>query len=106
MKDEIAYGPLECLTMKELAMLQRMATRYSEIVREHAYLVGLMNLAMRTGDKKLLATTKGRLAETEFESSQCSTAMRVLGRELMSSVEKDSASELVGVGETCEYATA
>ena len=56
--DEIAYRPLECLTMLELGKLQRMATRYSEMVRDHAYLVGLMNLALRTGDINLLATAK------------------------------------------------
>lgn len=106
MKDEIAYRPLECLTMTELGTLQRMAARYSEIVREHAYLVGLMNLAARTGDTKLLATAKERLAEAELECSQCSSAMRVLGRELLCAAAQEGEGELAAVGEICEYATA
>jgi hypothetical protein len=106
MNDEMVYRPLECLTSSELGMLQRMATRYSEIARERAYLVGLMNLAVRTEDAKLLATARERLAEAEFECSQCSSAMRVLGRELLSAAAEDSETALVGVAETCEFATA
>ncbi len=106
MNDEMVCRPLECLTMTELGMLQRMATRYSEIMREHAYLLGLMDLARRTGDRKLLATTKDRIAETELECIQCSTAMRALGREMLSGAARESEGELAGVGEACEYATA
>jgi hypothetical protein len=106
MNDEVAYRPLECLTMLELGKLQRMATRYSEMVREHAYLVGLMNLALRTGDSNLLATTKKRLAETERECNECSSALRILQQELLSaSVKYDEDRDAV-ISETCEYATA
>lgn len=106
MNDEIAYKPLECLTRTELGTLQRMATRYSEIVREHEYLVGLMNLALRTGDANLLATTRERLAETALECSQCSSAMRILGRELLSAAAQDHEGQLAEAGETREYAMA
>lgn len=106
MNDAIAYRPLECLTMLELGMLQRMATRYSEIVREHAYLVGLMNLALRTGDTNLLATAKKRLAETERECNECSSALRDARRELLSATAKDDEDRVEVVDQTCEYATA
>ena len=92
--------------MTELGMLQRMATRYSEIVREHAYLVGLVSLATRTGDMKLLATAKERLAETELECSQCSTAMRALGRELLIGAVHQREDDFATVSEPFEYATA
>lgn len=82
MNDAIAYRPLECLTMIELEMLQRMATRYSEVVREHAYLVGLMNLAVRTGDTNLLATAKRRLVQTEIEYKECTAALEAMKQEL------------------------
>lgn len=104
--DEIAYRPLECLTMLELGKLQRMATRYSETVREHAYLVGLMNLAVRTGDTNLLATTKRRLAETELECNECSSALEVMRQELLRATVRGNGDGVAAVSETCEYATA
>ncbi|HEY1576324.1 MAG TPA: hypothetical protein VGF82_04545 [Terracidiphilus sp.] len=106
MDDEIAYRPLESLTMSELGKLQRMATRYSEMVREHAYLVGLMNLAMRTGETNLLATTKKRLAETELECNECSLALRLMRKEMLSAPGKDGEDRLATVDETRQYATA
>jgi len=106
MNYESSCRPLEYLTSTELGTLQRMATRYSEIMREHAYLVGLVNLALRTGDTKLLATARERLAETELECSQCSSAMRMLGRELLSAAAQSRESEFASVGETFEFATA
>jgi len=106
MNDEIAYRPLECLTMLELEMVQRTATRYSEIVREHAYLVGLVNLAVRTGDTNLLARTKKRLAQTEAEYKECSSALMILRRELLGAKADDSENGLVTASATCELATA
>jgi hypothetical protein len=106
MNNEFACRPLECLTMTELGMLQRLATRYSEIVREHGYLVGLMNLALRTGDVKLLATAKERLAESELESSQCCSAMRALGREMLAGAACEGEGDPAARNETYEYATA
>ncbi len=106
MNDAIAYRPLECLTMLELGKLQRLATRYSEMVREHAYLVGLMNLALRTGDTNLLATTKKRLAQTELECNECSSALRLMRQELLSAPTQDGEDRLAVVSETREYATA
>ena len=104
--DEIAYRPLECLTMLELGKLQRMATRYAEMVREHAYLVGLMNLALQTGDINLLARTKRRLAETELECNECLLALQILQRELLSAAVDEAPAGHAAVSETCEYATA
>lgn len=106
MNSEIACRPLECLTSTELGMLQRMATRYSEIVREHTYLVGLMNLAERTEDAKLLATTRERLAETALECSQCSSAMRILRRGLLSAAAQGEEGQLAEASDTREYAMA
>jgi hypothetical protein len=106
LNDEIAYRPLERLTMLELGTLQRMATRYSEMVREHAYLVGLMNLALRTGDINLLTATKKRIAQTELECNECSAAMRAMRQELLSAPAKDDGERLSVVTETREYATA
>ena len=106
MYEEIAYRPLESLTMLELGMLQRLATRYSEMVREHAYLVGLVNLAMRTGDTDLLATAKRRLAEAEIECNECYSALRALRQELLNSAAKNGTDGLVTVDTMCELATA
>jgi hypothetical protein len=64
--------------MLELGMMQRMATRYSEMMRERAYLVGLMNLADRTGDTNLLATTRKRLAKAELECSDCASTLHMM----------------------------
>ena len=105
MNDEIAYRPLECLTMLELEMLQRTARRYSEIVREHEYLVGLMNLAVRTGDTNLLARTKKRLAQTEAECKDCSSALMILNRELLGEKADDN-ENLVATNPARELATA
>ena len=71
MNYKIADIPIESLTTAEIGMLRRMAARYYEIMREHTYLVGLMNLAVRAGDTNLLATTKKRLAETEKQRNEC-----------------------------------
>lgn len=106
MYDEIAYRPLECLTMLELEMLQRTATRYSEIVREHAYLVGLLNLAVRTGDANLLTRTKKRLAQTEAEHKECSSELMLLKRELLGAKPDDSENQVPADSSTCELATA
>jgi hypothetical protein len=92
--------------MLELGKLQRMATRYSEMMREHAYLVGLMNLAVRTGDINLLARAKRRLAETELECNECSSALQVMRQELLSAPAGDDGAGLAAVSETREYATA
>ena len=92
--------------MLELGKLQRMATRYSEMVREHAYLVGLMNLAARTGDTNLLATAKRRLAQTELECKECSSALEVMRQELLSAHAREDQGGPAVVGETLEYATA
>jgi hypothetical protein len=106
MKDEIAYRPLEALTMAELGVLKRVATRYSEIAREHAYLVGLMSLAVRTGDTNLLVTAKRRLAETERQFEECSSALRAVGQKMPNPTSRDGEDELAAAGQTCEYATA
>jgi hypothetical protein len=87
-------------------MLQRTATRYSEIVREHAYLVGLMNLAVRTEDANLLARTKKRLAQTEVEYKECSSALGFLGQELLGAAADDGADCVAAASPTCELATA
>lgn len=71
MNYKIADIPIESLTTTEIGMLRRMAARYSELMKEHAYLVGLMSLATRTGDMNLLATTKKRLAEMEKQRDEC-----------------------------------
>lgn len=97
--------PVECLTMLDIGMLQRMAARYAETVREHAYLVGLMNLAVRTGDADLLATAKKRLAETERECKECSMTLEDFRRELLCAEAKGDG-DLVAAGETHEYAMA
>lgn len=83
-----------------------MATRYSEMVREHAYLVGLMSLAAREGDSNLQARTKKRLAETELERDECLLALQILQGELLSAAAAEVGDELVAVSETREYATA
>lgn len=106
MYDEIAFRPLECLTMLELGMLQRTAARYAEIVREHAYLVGLMNLAVRTGDANLLARTKKRLAQTETEHKECSSALALLKQELTGAQAVGSENLLPAASPACELATA
>ena len=106
MNHGIAYKPLECLTMSDPGMLQRMATRYAEMVREHAYLVGLMGLAVRAGDINLLTRTKKRLAETELECSECCRALQVLQQEPLSVAPKDDGDRLGALSQTCEYATA
>lgn len=95
MNVEIAYRPWEHLTMTQLGMLQRMATNYSELVRRHAYLVGLMSLAKRTGDANLLATTEKRLAENELECDRYFSELRVLRQELLGGIATDSEDELV-----------
>jgi hypothetical protein len=82
-KNEIAEIP-GVPTMMETASLKRIATRYSEIEREHAYLVGLMNLAVRTGDTNLLATAKRRLAEMELQRSECFSGLGGIGQEILS----------------------
>jgi hypothetical protein len=105
MNDWIAYRPLECLTMLELGMLQRTATRYSEIVREHAYLVGLMNLAVRTGDANLLARAKKRLAETELEFKECTSALGTLTQELLGATAAGRDGR-AAASQACELATA
>jgi hypothetical protein len=92
--------------MLEIGKLQRMATRYSEMVREHAYLVGLMSLAAREGDSNLQARTKKRLAETELECNECLLALQILQGELFSAAAAEVGDELVAVSETREYATA
>jgi hypothetical protein len=92
--------------MLELEMLQRTATRYSEIVREHAYLVGLANLAVRNGDTNLLARTKKRLAQTEAEAKECSSTLVILKRELLGAKADDSENQLPAASPTCELATA
>jgi len=106
MHAKTAYRPLECLTMLELELLQRTATRYSEIVREHAYLVGLMNLAMRTGDANLLARTKNRIAQTEVEYKECSTELGILRQELLGGKADVGKNCLAAANPTCELATA
>ena len=105
MNDGIAYKPLECLTMSDPGMLQRMAARYAEMVREHAYLVGLMDLAVRAGDSNLLTRTKKRLAETELECNECCRALRDIQREVLRA-SADEREGVAAVSETCEYATA
>lgn len=93
--------------MTELRMLERMAARYSEVERQRIYLVGLMNLAVRAGDAKLLATAKERLREAERECNECSSALRDLRREMLSAGSaRDGEDELAAVSQTCEYATA
>lgn len=71
MTHKIADIPLESLTATEIGMLERMTTRYSEIMQKHAYLMGLMSLAKQAGDTKLLATTKKQLAEVEKQRKEC-----------------------------------
>lgn len=83
MNDLIECRPLEPLSMNELETLRRTATRYSELMRERDYLVGLMFLAVRTGDTELKATTRQRLAEAEVECNKCYAALRG-GREPLS----------------------
>lgn len=83
MNDLIASKPLDPLTMTEHEMLRRAATRYSELVRERDYLVGLMFLAVRTGDTNLKATTKKRLADAEIECNKCYAALRGGGQETL-----------------------
>ena len=92
--------------MLEPGKLQRMAAHYSEMVREHAYLVGLMNLAVQTGDIDLLGRTKRRLAETELECNECLLALQILQLELLSADVAAVGDGLVAVSETREYATA
>ncbi len=74
-------GPL---TMTELSTLQRTAARYSELVQERDYLVGLMFLAVRTRDTDLKATARKRLAEVEVECDKCYSALRGGGPSIMS----------------------
>jgi hypothetical protein len=82
-----------------------MATRYSEIVREHAYLIGLMNLAVRTGDANLLTQTEKRLVETELECNECSSTLRSMRQELLSPAPRDvSDGYVVAADQTWEYA--
>ncbi|HXS11505.1 MAG TPA: hypothetical protein VN734_02275 [Acidobacteriaceae bacterium] len=88
MNYKIADIPLDSLTTTEIGMLERMAARYSEIMQEHAYLVGLMSLAMRTGDTNLLATAKKRLAETEKQRNECFSGLET-GRQELSSTARD-----------------
>ena len=92
--------------MLEPGKLQRMATRYAEMVREHDYLAGLMNLAAREGDSNLLARAKKRLADTELECNECLLALQILQRELLSADVAAVGDGLVAVSETREYATA
>ena len=87
--------------MLEIGKLQRMATRYSEMVREHAYLVGLMSLAAREGDSNLRARTKKRLAETELECNECLQALRDLQPEMLRT-SADVGDGLVEVSEARE----
>ena len=75
MTDLIAGKPMDPLMVTELELLQRRATRYSELVKQRDYLVGLMCLAVRTGDTTLKATTKQRLADTEAECNECYAAL-------------------------------
>ncbi|HEV2576728.1 MAG TPA: hypothetical protein VGU25_05915 [Acidobacteriaceae bacterium] len=82
-------GLIECgtfapLTMTDHEMLRRAAMRYSELVRERDYLLGLMFLAVRTGDTNLKATTKKRLADAEIECNKCYAALRGGGQETLS----------------------
>ena len=83
MNDLNECRPLTPLTMTELEMLRRAATRYSELVRERDYLVGLMFLAVRTGDTNLKAATKKRLADAEIECNRCYAALRGGGQETL-----------------------
>lgn len=89
MNYKIADIPLDSLTTTEIGMLERMAARYSEIMQEHAYLVGLMSLAMRTGDTNLLATAKKRLAETEKQRNECFSGLETGRQELSSTAARD-----------------
>lgn len=83
MNDQIGGRPLEPLTMTELKTLERTATRYSELMREREYLVGLMCLAVREGDRNLKATTKRRLEDKEIECNECYAALRGAGQEML-----------------------
>lgn len=85
MHDETPYRTIRPLSITELGMLHRMATYYSELVREHAHLVGLMSDAALTGDAHLLASTKRQLAQNELECDRCFSELRVLRQELLSS---------------------
>jgi hypothetical protein len=76
MNELIECKPLGPLTMTEHEMRRRTARRYAELVRERDYLVGLMFLAVRTGDTNLKATTEKRLAEAETECDTCYAALR------------------------------
>jgi len=62
--------------MTELERLRRTAARYSELVRERDYLVGLMFLAVKKGDTDLKETMKKRLADAEIECDKCYSALR------------------------------
>lgn len=84
MNDLIAYRTLDPLTMTELSTLERTAARHWQLVRERDHLVGLMFLAVRTGNTELKATTRKRLADVEAECNKCYATLRGGGRQAMS----------------------
>ena len=80
--------------MTDLGMLDRMATHHSEMVRKHAYLVGLMSLAVQTGDSRLQESVKKQVAESELECDRCFSELRVLRQELLAPTEDACEDEL------------
>lgn len=88
MNHKIADIPIQSLTKTEIAILRRMANHYSEIMQKHAYLQGLMNLAIRTGDTNLLATAKRRLAETEKQRNECFSGLEISREEVNAAAGK------------------
>lgn len=107
MNDEAAQRPLAHLTTTELQILDRVATRYSRTVAEHAALLGVMNLAIRRRDWMLFAKTKKRLEQTAQRCNECYCALKIVREELEArdgngSAPPPSASEYRLIAEPCQ----
>lgn len=82
MNDKAAQRPLEHLSITELKILDRFANRYARSVSEHASLVGVVNLAIRTRNWMLFASAKEQIEQAARRCNESYCALQVVREEL------------------------
>lgn len=82
MNDKAAQRALGHLTIAELEILDRVAKRYARAVSEHATLIGVMNLAVRTRNWMLFAKTKEQAEQAVRRCNESYCALQVVRQEL------------------------
>ena len=82
MNDETAQRPFEHLSISELKILDRITARYAKSVSEHAALIGVMNLAIRTRNWELFARTKEQAEQAARRCNESYCALKVVRQEL------------------------